>query len=258
MIEVFQLPARKDNYAYVLREPKSALVAAVDTPETKPIVDFLEGRGWKLDMIFNTHHHYDHTGGNVDLIARYGCKVFGCGKDASRIPGIDFRLRHGDEFLFGQEPVKVIGCDGHTVGHIAFWMPRSRMVFVGDTLFSLGCGGLFEGTPDQMWESLDRLRQLPDDTLVYCAHEYTLTNAAYAVTAEPGNAALRARVAEAEAQRAAGKFTVPSTMGSEKACNPFLRPESPEIQRHVGMVGRKNWEIFGAVRTSKDDFDGSR
>lgn len=255
MIEVHQLPARKDNYAYVLREPASGLTAAVDTPEVKPIADFLDGRGWKLDFIFNTHHHPDHVSGNRELIARFGCKVYGAAKDAARIPGIDTRLFAGDEFLFGTEPVKVFGCDGHTIGHIAYWMPISRALFVGDTIFSLGCGGLFEGTPEQMWESLARLRVLPDDTLVYCAHEYTLENGAYALTAEPGNAALRARMREAEAMRAAGKFTVPSTLGSEKACNPFLRPESEALQRKVGMEGRELWEIFGAIRADKDAFD---
>jgi hydroxyacylglutathione hydrolase len=254
MIQVFQLPARKDNYAYVLRTP-DGLTAAVDTPDAKLILAFLEDKGWSLDFIFNTHHHGDHVGGNLELIERYGCKVYGAAKDEARIPGISVRLKDGDEFHFGKERVKVIGCDGHTIGHIAYWFPASKAVFVGDTIFSLGCGFLFEGTAEQMWHSLARLRQLPDDTLVYGAHEYTLENAAYALTAEPGNVALKARVKEAEAQIAAGKFTVPSTMASEKACNPFLRPESAEIQKKVGMRGRELWEIFGAVRADKDRFD---
>jgi hydroxyacylglutathione hydrolase len=258
MIEVVQIPARKDNYAFLLREPSTGLVAAVDTPEIKPIQDALAARNWKLDFIFNTHHHADHVGGNRELIARYGCRVYGSAKDAARIPGIEIRLTGGDEFLFGREVVKVIACDGHTLGHIAYWMPASKALFVGDTIFSLGSGFLFEGTPEQMWDSLSRLRKLPDDTLVYCAHEYTLENAAYAVRAEPGNAALRARVREAEALRAEGKPTVPSTLGSEKACNPFLRPDSSELQSHVGMNGRPLWEIFGAIREDKDRFDAQR
>lgn len=255
MIEVHQLPALSDNFAYVLREPGSGLVAAVDTPEAKVIVRFLEQKNWKLDFIFNTHHHRDHVGANLDLQARYGCEIYGSKKDRARIPGIGVELSAGDEFRFGRERVVVLGADGHTVGHIAYWMPDSRALFVGDTIFSLGCGKLFEGSAEQMWESLARLRALPDETLVYCAHEYTLENAEYALLAEPGNQALRERVQECKALRAIGKFTVPSTLGSEKACNPFLRPESAEIQRNVGGVGKALWEIFGATRECKDRFD---
>ncbi len=254
MLQIHRVPARKDNYAFVLRSP-GGLTAVVDTPEVAPITRFLDERGWRLDIIFNTHHHGDHVGGNRDLIARYGCRVYGNALDAARITGLTNPVRGGDEFSFDGEKCRVISCDGHTIGHIAYWFPDSKAVFVGDTIFSLGCGFLFEGTPKQMWDSLSRLRELPGDTLVYTAHEYTLENAAYAVTAEPSNKALLARVKEAEALRAAGKFTVPSTMASEKACNPFLRPESAEIQRKVGMVGRENWEIFGAVRADKDRFD---
>jgi len=255
MIEVHQLPALSDNYAYVLREPASGLVATVDTPDAAVIHRFLESRGWKLDFIFNTHHHRDHVGGNRELIERYGCEVYGAGLDKARIPGISRELYAGDEFSFGRDRVKVFGADGHTVGHIVYWMPESSALFVGDTIFSLGCGKLFEGSPRQMWASISRLRELPEETLVYCAHEYTLENAAYALLAEPGNVALRARVKECEALRAVGKFTVPSTLGSEKACNPFFRPESAEIQRNVGAEGRELWEVFGATREAKDDFD---
>lgn len=257
MIEVHQLPARKDNYAYLIHEPTSGLTAAIDTPDPRPITAYLEGTGWKLDFIFNTHHHFDHVGGNLELMERYGCKVYGSAKDAARIPGISVKLNPGDEFAFGAERVKVFGCDGHTIGHIAYWMPASRALFVGDTIFSLGCGGLFEGSARQMWESIERLRALPDDTLVYCAHEYTLENGAYALTAEPSNRRLHERMAEARALRAAGKFTVPSTMGSEKACNPFLRPESAEIQRKVDAQGKELWEVFGAIRADKDRFDAN-
>ncbi len=255
MIEVHQLPALSDNFAYVLREPASGLVASVDAPDASLLARFLEQKGWNLDFIFNTHHHRDHVGGNRELIERYRCEVYGSGKDKARIPGLTRELFAGDEFEFGREKVKVFGADGHTVGHIVYWMPASHMLFVGDTIFSLGCGKLFEGTPEQMWATLSKLRELPGDTLIYGAHEYTLENAAYAVLAEPGNLALRARVKECESLRAVGKFTVPSTMASEKACNPFLRPESPEIQKNVHAVGKPLYEIFGATRAAKDEFD---
>jgi hydroxyacylglutathione hydrolase len=255
MIEIHQLPALSDNFAYVLREPQSGLVATVDTPDAAPISRFLDERGWKLDFIFNTHHHRDHVGGNRELVGRYGAEVYGSGTDKSRIPGITRELFAGDEFSFGLEPVKIYGADGHTVGHIVYHFPESGALFVGDTIFSLGCGKLFEGSPRQMWATLSRLRELPEETMIYCAHEYTLENAAYALLAEPGNQALRARVKECESLRAMGKFTIPTSLASEKACNPFLRPESPEIQRYVHAEGKEPWEIFGATRESKDDFD---
>ncbi len=255
MIEVHQLPVLRDNFAYILREPHSGLVATVDTPDAAPITAYLEGRGWDLDFIFNTHHHGDHVGGNRALIERFGCQVYGSLKDEARIPGITRRFRDGEEFFFGQERVQVFGADGHTRGHIVYWIPASRALFVGDTIFSLGCGKVFEGSAQEMWSTLSRLRELPDDTLVYGAHEYTLENAAYAITAEPGNTALRARVAEAQAQRVLGQATVPTTLASEKACNPFLRPESAEIQGKLGMRGRELWQIFGATRADKDAFD---
>lgn len=254
MIEVHQLPALNDNFAYLLREP-GGLVATVDTPDSTPIIRFLEQKGWKLDFIFNTHHHRDHVGGNRELIERYGCEVYGAKKDKARIPGLTRELSDGEEFTFGRERVKVFSADGHTIGHIAYWLPESHALFAGDTIFSLGCGKLFEGSPLEMWSTLSRLRELPGETLVYGAHEYTLENAQYALLAEPGNQALRARVKECQSLRALGRFTVPSTLESERACNPFLRPESPEIQKNVGAVGQPLWEVFGATRAAKDEFD---
>jgi hydroxyacylglutathione hydrolase len=255
MIEVHQLPALSDNFAYVIRDRASGLVASVDTPEAAVIIRFLEQKNWGLDFIFNTHHHRDHVGGNRELQEKYGCVTYGSKKDKARIPGINVELSPGEEFKFGEERVQVFAADGHTIGHIVYWMPDSKALFVGDTIFSLGCGKLFEGSPQEMWTTLARLRELPEDTLIYCAHEYTLENAQYALLAERDNLDLQKRVKECEALRAMGNFTVPSTMASEKACNPFLRPESPEIQRYVGKVGAPLWEVFGATRASKDEFD---
>lgn len=256
MIEVHQLPALADNYIYILREPESEEVAVVDPTLARPVIDFLEKRGWKLRTIFNTHHHPDHVGGNRELIARYGCEVVGNAKDRARITGITREVQAGEDFPFGKERVHVFGCDGHTIGHIAYWFQDSKALFCGDTIFSLGCGKLFEGTPEQMWASLSQLRELPDDTLVYCSHEYTLENAAYAITVEPHNPDLISFVMEAKAKRARGEPTVPSLLGDEKAANPFLRPESVEIQQAVGALQKDPlWKIFGMVRAHKDVWD---
>lgn len=254
MIEIVQIPVLADNYVYLLRG-QSGKVACVDPAVDEPVRRELESRGWRLDFIFNTHHHRDHVGANLALKAAYGCEIFGSKKDAARIPGIDRGWEHDDEFRFGNESVKVFGADGHTIGHIVYWFPESRALFVGDTIFSLGCGKLFEGTPEQMWGTLARLRELPDDTLVYCAHEYTLENAAFALRAEPGNPALVARVQEAEELRKMGRPTVPSLLGSEKSANPFLRPESPEIQERLNVESAQLWRVFAATRARKDRFD---
>ncbi|MGZ3696358.1 MAG: hydroxyacylglutathione hydrolase, partial [Bdellovibrionota bacterium] len=187
MIEVHQLPALSDNYIYVLREKASGLVAVVDPSLARPVSDFLRARGWKLDFIFNTHHHRDHVGGNLELKQKFGCEIIGNSGDKARIPGIDRTVSAGQDFLFGEEQVHVFGADGHTRGHIVYWMPDSKALFCGDVIFSLGCGKLFEGNAEEMWATLSRLRDLPDDTLVYCAHEYTLENAAYAFTVDPHN-----------------------------------------------------------------------
>lgn len=255
MTEIVQIPVLQDNFVYLLREP-GGKVACVDPAVAEPVRRELDKRGWKLDFIFNTHHHRDHVGANLQLQAAFACEIYGAAKD-ERIPGKSRSLKHGDEFLFGQEKVKVFGCDGHTIGHIAYWLPESKALFSGDTIFSLGCGKLFEGTAEMMWESLGRLRELPGDTLIYGAHEYTLENADFAIQAEPNNPELVARILEAKQQRSEGKNTVPTTVSKEKATNPFLRPESPEIQARLGAKGKNLWQIFGITREKKDHFDST-
>lgn len=253
MMEILQLPVLSDNYAYLLLGTKHT--ALVDSGEAEPVIRALEQRGRKLDYIFNTHHHPDHIGSNIELKERYGCEIYGSAKDAKRIPGITKGLGEGDEFEFDGQVVRVMAVDGHTIGHIAFYFPETEAVFSGDVIFSLGCGRLFEGNPNQMWNSISRLRALPPETKIYGAHEYTLDNAGFALKAEPENAELREMVARAETLRRGGNPTVPTTVAEESAANPFLRPESEAIQKFLKMEGRPLAEIFGALRATKDRFD---
>jgi hydroxyacylglutathione hydrolase len=254
MLEIEQIPVLKDNYVHLVREPASGAVAAVDPSVHEPVLARLAARGWRLTHVLNTHHHADHTGGNLGLKAATGCTIVGYAQDADRIPGIDVRLDDGATYDFGRERATVIAIPGHTRGHIAFWFAASKAVFCGDTLFALGCGRLFEGTPQQMWISLGKLRALPDETMVYCGHEYTQNNARFALTVEPGNAALVARSAEIDRARAKGLSTVPSPMGLERATNPFLRADNASVAAGVGMAGRDPVAVFAEVRRRKDSF----
>jgi len=252
-LEIFQFGCLSDNYSFLLHCRETGATAVVDTPEYAAIDAALQSKQWKLTHILNTHHHHDHTGANLQLKEKYGCTVVGAAKDAERIPGIDVRLSDGDVFSFGNAKASVIETHGHTVGHISYYFPASKAAFVGDTLFALGCGRLFEGSPAMMWASMEKLLALPDDTAVYCAHEYTLQNAKFAVTVEPDNAALQARVAEIQAMRAQSKPTVPTTIGLEKATNPFCRPSSLSLQKTVGVSAPLD-AVFGEVRRRKDAF----
>jgi hydroxyacylglutathione hydrolase len=254
MLEIEQLPVLSDNYVYLVHESASGLTAVVDPAVTEPVLAALERRGWRLTHILNTHHHHDHVGGNEALKAATGCTIVGPRADRERIPGIDIELGDGDRFEFGASVADVYDVPGHTRGHIAYHFAADHALFCGDTLFALGCGRMFEGTAPQMWASLEKLRRLPGDTRVYCAHEYTQSNGRFALAVEPGNAALVARMREVDARRAANQPTVPSTLAEELATNPFLRPDSAEIQAAVGLVGAPLHEIFGATRARKDVF----
>jgi len=253
-LEIHQIPTRRDNYVYLLREPESGRVGVVDPSDAKPVIEALERLGWTLTDIINTHHHNDHTGGNLELKEKYGCPVVGPRADRDRIAGIDMDVGDGDTYRLGEAEAKVFDTPGHTSGHIAYWFPESKALFCGDTLFALGCGRLFEGTAEQMWRSLSKFRAVPDDTLVYCAHEYTQANAKFALTLETDNAALKARAAEIDALRAEDRPTVPSTMGAERETNPFLRADLDSMRRAVGMEGAAPAEVFGEIRSRKDNF----
>jgi len=251
-VEILQIPVLNDNYTYLLLGDLQT--AVVDSPEPAPIVEALERRGRTLDFIFNTHHHGDHVGANLALQERYSCKIYG--PEVDRIPGIDRRLRGGESFLFSGREVKVLETSGHTLGHISFYFPDASALFCGDSLFSLGCGKLFEGTKEQMWNGLERIRALPGDTKIYCAHEYTLENAEFAILAEEGNQDLLRFISRAKELRAEGFPTVPSLLREECACNPFLRPESEEILAFLKMKsGEEKASIVGALREAKDRFD---
>jgi len=253
-LQVHMFPCLSDNYGYLVHDPATGATASIDTPEAAAIDAALAERGWKLTHILNTHHHFDHAGGNEALKAQWHCTVIGAADDAERIPGIDVRVREGDRVQLGSATATVLEVPGHTTGHIAYYFADDGIVFVGDTLFALGCGRLFEGTPAQMWNSLQKLMALPDDTVVYCAHEYTQSNARFALSVEPGNAALVDRSAEIDQLRAQGKPTVPSTIRLEKATNPFLRATSGELQQQLGLVGAAAVDVFAETRRRKDHF----
>ncbi len=253
-LEIVTIPCRTDNYAFLLRDQATGKVALVDVPESYPIQKALQDRGWKLDMVLLTHHHYDHVDGLPELVEEYHPQVIGAKADANRLPPLDLALNEGDTFTVGETEGHIIDVSGHTIGHIAFHFPTAKAVFTADSLMALGCGRLFEGTPEMMWASLSKLAALPVDTLVYSGHEYTASNAKFALTVEPENTALQARSADITAKRAAGIPTVPSTLKEELATNPFLRAHLPEMKTAVGMETASDVEVFAAIRKQKDDF----
>jgi hydroxyacylglutathione hydrolase len=254
MLDIVQIPVLNDNYVYLIRDPESEETAVIDPAVEDEVVAALEQRGWQLTHIFNTHHHWDHTGANLALKERYGLTIIGPQAERDRIPGLDIAVADGDRAYLGDVAADVYDVPGHTSGHIAYHFADELALFCGDTLFAMGCGRLFEGTPDQMWQSLAKFLRLPDETRVFCAHEYTMANGKFALSVEPENTDLVARMKDVEALRAAGKPTVPTTMGLEKATNPFLRPMSEEIQEQVGLIGAPLPVIFAEVRKRKDNF----
>ena len=255
-LEIVQIPVLNDNYVYLARDPASQATAVVDPAVHEPVLAELQRRNWRLTHILNTHHHPDHVGGNMALKEATGCRIVGPKADRARIPGIEVALSDGERWSLGAEEAVIFDVPGHTSGHIAYWFADSAALFCGDTLFALGCGRLFEGTPGQMWSSLSKLLPLPDETRVYCAHEYTESNARFAVTVEPGNAALQERYEAIKAARAKGQPTVPSLLGEEKATNPFLRPMSGNIRLHLNMANADDVAVFAEVRKPKDSFRG--
>jgi len=253
-LKVFQFPCREDNYGVILCDPDKDLVISIDAPEEEAIVDVLESKNLRLSHILTTHHHPDHVEANEALKAKYGCEIIGPVEEKDRIPGIDRTVGHGDEFNIMGHRVKVIGTPGHTLGQIAFYLPDQGLAFVADSLFALGCGRIFEGDGPMMHMALQRLADLPDETVVYAGHEYTLSNAKFAITVDPDNGALVSRVREIEELRDNGKPTLPTTIALEKETNPFLRAHDPAIRRLLGMENATDEEVFTEIRTRKDNF----
>lgn len=251
-IEVFQ--CRSDNYGVLVHDPETGLTASIDAPEEQPILDALSRRGWTLTHILTTHHHTDHVEANLGLKGRFELEIIGPINEAVAIPGLDRSVEDGDEFEFGGHTVCVIETPGHTAGHVCYYFPDDKVLFAADTLFALGCGRLFERTAADMWHSLQKLSALPDETAVYFGHEYTLSNARFALTIDPDNARLQERVREIEATRAANRFTIPTTIGLEKETNPFLRATDPAVRRNLLMESRSNEEVFAEIRKRKDSF----
>jgi hydroxyacylglutathione hydrolase len=251
---VEQFTCRTDNFGLLIHDPKAGVTASIDAPEFGPIKARLDEKGWRLNKILTTHHHGDHVEANLALKKAYACTVTGPAEEADRIPGIDDEVRGGDAFMFGAFEVRVIDTPGHTAGHVSYWLPGPAIVFTADTLFALGCGRIFEGTPQVMWASLEKLAALPEDTQIYCGHEYTEANARFAVTVEPDNAELIARAEKVRRQRAVGEATLPTTIGLEKRTNPFLRAREPSIRAKLGMEKAPAAEVFGELRKRKDSF----
>jgi hydroxyacylglutathione hydrolase len=226
MLDIARIPVLTDNYVWLVHEPGSGETAVIDPAVAEPVLAEADARGWTITQIWNTHWHPDHTGGNAAIKAATGAFVTGPAAEAVRIPTLDRQVREGDRAALGAVEAEVLEVPAHTAGHIAYHLPSEEAVFVGDTLFAMGCGRLFEGTAEQMHANLQRLAGLPPETRAYCAHEYTLSNGRFAVTVEPGNAALARRMRDVEAARAAGEATVPTTIALELATNPFMRASS--------------------------------
>ena len=241
-LEVVRVPVLADNYVWLVHDPVSGETVVVDPGEARPVLDAAAARGWRITQVWNTHWHPDHTGGNAEVKAATGAPITGPAAELAKIVGLDATVVDGDELRLGEHGARVIATPGHTAGHVSFHFPDDGLAFTGDTLFAMGCGRLFEGTPDDMFASLARFADLPDETIICCGHEYTQSNGRYALVAEPDNPAIHSRMNDVERLRAAGEPTVPTTMALERATNPFLRARSAEQ--------------LGVRRAAKDSFRG--
>jgi len=252
--ELITVPCLSDNYAFLMHDPDDGTTLLVDVPEAAPILDVVNTKGWDITHVLLTHHHPDHVQGLPDILANHRPIVIGAMADANRLPDLDQPVSQDDRITIGSAIGYVYDVSGHTIGHIAVHFAEQGIVFTADSLMALGCGRLFEGSAELMWNSLNKLRALPDATIVCSGHEYTMANARFAMTVDPDNPALLDRIARIEQARANGTPTVPSNLGEEKQTNPFLRPDDPAIRKHLGMLSATDAEVFGEIRSRKDSF----
>jgi len=254
-LQIHQFTCLSDNYGVLIHDPGAGVTASIDAPEEAAVLGALDDTGWSLTHILVTHHHADHTQGIAGLKQKFGAKVIGPAAEAAKIPTLDETVGDGDSFAFGSFTVNVYATPGHTLGQVNYHIPGAKVAFTGDTLFALGCGRVFEGSHDMMWNSMETLRSnLPADTTIYCGHEYTLANAKFALSVDPDNPELKKRAAEIEALRAEDKPTLPTNMALELATNPFLRADDAAIQAHLGMTGAAPSRVFSEIRSRKDNF----
>lgn len=253
-LEVRQFPCLQDNYGFLIRCSETGACAAIDTPEPARILEEARAIGWRVTEIWNTHHHWDHAGGNDTIRAATGAVVTAPAAEVDKIGHVDQPVRHGDQVRLGAQHAQVIDVGGHTLGHVAYWFEDADVAFVGDALFALGCGRMFEGEPAQMQGSLARLRALPPETVIYCAHEYTAANARFALSIDPDNAALQSYAKRVETRRAANEPTVPTVLAAECEANPFLRWDDPALRARLGLEAASDVDVFAEVRRRKDVF----
>ena len=251
-LEIHQFPCLSDNYGVLVRDVATGQVASIDAPSAAEVQAALAEKGWTLTHILTTHHHHDHTDGNMELKRQTSCRIIGPLAEAAKVPGIDEGMSEGDVFKWGSVDITVLETPGHTKGHILYWIPSESVAFVGDTLFAMGCGRVNEGTMAEMWSGLAKIADMPPETVLYCGHEYTVSNAKFALTIEPENAALQARALEVEALRAQGLPTLPTRVDLGLATNPFLRVKSPDIRRRLGLEGADDATVFGEIRERKN------
>jgi hydroxyacylglutathione hydrolase len=253
-MQIIPIPCLKDNYAYIINDNISKIVGVVDPSESVPIINFLKKKNLQLNYILNTHHHYDHIGGNIELKKMYNAKIVGFKKDEKRIPGIDITLSENEYWKLGSSELRIIYIPGHTLGHICFYFEKEKIAFTGDTLFSLGCGRIFEGTYEQMFSSLNKIKNLPIDTKIYCGHEYTERNSEFCISLDPKNKELISKIKDIKQKRSNNLPTIPSILKDEIECNIFFRCENKQVKCSLKMKNNTPIEVFTKLRDLKDNF----
>tara|TARA_Y100001970_G_scaffold241038_1_gene304272 strand:- start:45 stop:806 length:762 start_codon:yes stop_codon:yes gene_type:complete len=253
-MQIISVPCLTDNYAYIIINNNSKTVGVIDPSEALPIISLLNKKNLKLNYILNTHHHFDHIGGNIELKKKYNAKIVGFEGDKHRIPGIDIALKNNEEWIFGDLKVKILHIPGHTLGHICFFFEKEKVAFTGDTLFSLGCGRIFEGSHKQMLTSLNKIKKLPKNTKIYCGHEYTYKNAEFCIKYDTGNASLKKRFDVVKKLRIKNLPTIPTTLEDELSSNIFLRCDKNDLKFKLNMENQEDFKVFKKVRDLKDNF----